>query len=500
MHNKETINTRPPIITVAGHIDHGKTTLLNYIRQIKNPEKEYGGITQHIHAYNIQTPYGNMTLIDTPGHFAFNSIRINSIQHTDIMLLVVSIDDGIKPQTIESIETAKKYNIPIIVAINKIDKHESENKKDKIINDLVKFNLIPETWGGDAFFSFISAKTGEGITSLLENIHIQSEMLNLKANLDVPGEGIILDNTIDNKKGTLTSLILLKGKLKKGDIIKTSTEYGKVKLITDGNKIIHTATPSMYIQVTGLQSNQKIGDHFIVAEKNAKKHISYEKNTPDIDIKKTNIEDLMKKLMSNDEKKINLIIKADVQGSIHALKDSITNLSTTNIKINIIKIGIGTINKSDIDLAVTTKSILIGFNIKANHQIIKLSKTNNIKINIFNVIYDVLDHINELVQKLLLQDQKETVIGTAEVKKIFNQDLKIVIAGCVIVQGKIKQNAIIKIFRKNNLVYKGSIQSIKVFKNTVHEVSTGTECGISIKDYNNIQINDKIKAYSNSQD
>lgn len=501
MSNNQKQNTRPPIITITGHIDHGKTTLLNYIRNEKNPEKEHGGITQHFNAYNIKTKHGNMTFIDTPGHFAFNSIRIKSVQHTDIMVLVVALDDGIKPQTIESIEIAKKYNIPIIVAINKIDKLDSETKKEKLITELSNFNLIPESWGGDTFFSFISSKTGEGIQNLIDVIHLQADMLDLKSRSDGPAEGVIVDNTIDQKKGTITSVIILNGKLKKGDFIKTKTDYGKIKLIIDNDTTLTEAIPSMYVKIIGLSNNQEIGERFeSVKDKQFKKHLSQENNQPASSIKKYSMEDLMKKMVSNEEKKLNLIIKSDVQGSLNALKDSINNLSKDNIKTNIIKMDLGSPTQSDIELAITTKSFLIGFNVKTNQQITKLAQNNDIKINTFNIIYDVIDYINELIQNLITQNQKENIIGTADVKRVFIQDKNTVIAGCVITQGKIKQTSNIKIFRKNNLIYKGNIESIKIFKNIAQEVSMGNECGISIKDYNNIQINDKIKAYTITQD
>jgi translation initiation factor IF-2 len=487
---------RPPIIAIAGHIDHGKTTLLNYIKKTENPEKEHGGITQYIKAYNIKTEHGNMTLIDTPGHFAFNSIRDKSIQICDIMLLLIAIDDGIKPQTIEAIESAQKYNIPIIIAINKIDKSDNENKKEKIISDLSKFNLIPEMYGGDTFFSYISAKNGNGIPNLIENIHIQAEILDLKANFDCEAEGIILDNEINQKKGTITSIIVLNGKLKNGDMIKTNKSYGKIKLIIDENKVLKEATPSMHVKIIGLQHNQEIGSTFksIIKEKKEKKILQNKNVLLQTDNKK-DIESLIKKLLSNDQKHLNLIIKADVQGSLDVLKNSITNLSKNNIKINFIKSDLGFLTKSDIDLAIITKSQIIGFNTKIPTQINKIAQINKIKVNIFNIIYDIIDYINNEIKEIINENKKENIIGIAEVKKIFNQDVKNVIAGCIVTQGKIKQNSNIKIIRKNNIIYKGQIESLKILKQPVQEVTNGNECGIIIKDYNNIQINDKIKAY-----
>lgn len=495
MSYKEKKINRPPIITVAGHIDHGKTTFLNYIRKIKNPLREDGGITQQLNAYNIKTKYGDMTFIDTPGHSAFNVIRTKSIQNSDIMLLIISIDDGIKQQSIESIDIAKKYNIPIIICINKIDKIDIENKKEKIINDLSKLGLIQESWGGDTFFTYISAKTGEGIENLIDIINIQTELMDLKFKSDGLANGIILDNKMDNKQGLITSVIIKNGKLKKGDFIQTSTDCGKIKLIMYEDKLINEAIPSMYVNIVGLKNNQEIGCKFecIKKEKGNKKQ---EKilNTEIKEIKKYSTEDLVKKMTSQKEKNLNIIVKTDVQGSMNVLKEAIISLNTEKIKINLIKIDIGNPTKSDIDLASTTKSMLLGFKTKNSQQINKLIQDTKIISNTFTLIHDLIFYINEKIKNELLEEKKETLIGTAEIKKIFTQD-KNNIAGCIVIQGKIKQNAIIKIFRKNNMIHKGSISSIRIFKNQTNEVSQGNECGISIKDYNSIQIHDKIKAY-----
>jgi translation initiation factor IF-2 len=498
MSYKEKLITRPPIITVAGHIDHGKTTFLNYIRKIKNPLKEDGGITQQLNAYNIKTKYGNMTFIDTPGHSAFNIIRTKSIQHSDMMLLIISIDDGIKPQTIESIELAKKYNIPIIVCINKIDKLEIENKKEKIIHELSNLGLIQEAWGGDTFFSYISAKTGEGIDKLIDILNTQAELLDLKTTQNCVANGIILDNRMDDKKGFITSIIVKNGTLKKNDIIKTSTDYGKIKLILDEDTLINEATTSMYVNIVGLKNNQEIGGPFecIKKEKIIKKNIqktnieSKDKNTT------YSADDIIRRMTLTKEKKINIIIKTDVQFSINVLTEAINSIQTEKIKISIVKIDIGNPTKSDIELAITTKSMLIGFKTKNSQQVTKLIQNSGIISNTFNVIYDLLTYLNTYIKNILTEEKKEVLLGIADIKKIFVQE-KTVIAGCLIIQGKIKQNAIIKIFRKNNLIHTGLIDSIKIFKKQTNEVTQGTECGISIKEYNLIQVHDKIKAYLN---
>ena len=489
--------TRSPIITIAGHIDHGKTTLLNYIRQTKITPKEHGDITQYIKPYYVKTKHGFMTFLDTPGHYAFNSIRKKSIKYTDIMILIIAIDDGIKPQTIESIEIAKSFNIPIIVAVNKIDK--SDNKNEKIINELSKYDLIPEKWGGDTLTAFISAKTGQGIEDLIDLINLQAEMLDLKANYTGPAEGIILDNKIDMGKGQITTIITLNGLLKRGDLIMTKGKHGKIKTITDDSGNIVTAGyPSHPLNITGMPTSLEIGEKFTIVSSNEIKKLSAQSSK--IKTTKTkkiySVNDLIKNMMKDQKEKLNIIMKTDVQGSANVLKESIAKLSTDKIKINIIKIEIGNFNKSDIDLAGITQSLLIGFNVKCDIKTKKLAQSNNIKLNIFHIIYDLIDHITLIINDKIPKKVKENVIGSADVKKVFKQENSNVIAGCIITHGKIKKNANIRIIRKNSIIHEGTIESLKLFKESISEVKAGTECGISIKNYNNLQINDKIKVIS----
>lgn len=498
-HPTEKTSKRHPIITVTGHIDHGKTTFLNYIRKIENPKLEHGGITQYIKAYKIDTKYGFMTFLDTPGHFAFNSIRKKSIKYTDIVVLIIAIEDGIKPQTIESIETAKKFNIPIIIAINKIDKADKiDEKTDKIITDLSKYDLMPEKWGGDTLMTFMSAKTGEGINDLIDLINLQAEILDLKASKNDITDGIILDNKLDVGKGSITTLIVLNGLLKKGDIIQIKDRCGKVKTISDSNyENIDEASPSHPVYITGLPGSISIGEKFNVIknEKEVKK-LQLQKNKPEQKLHKVyNLNDLIKEMKKSEQEKINIIIKADVQGTINVLKDSIEKLSTDKIKINIIKIDMGNINTSDVNLAINTASIIMGFNIKCDTKTKKLAQNNSTTIKIFNVIYDLTNYLENIIEEKSSIQKKENIIGIADVKKIFKQDNSNTIAGCVVTTGKIKHNSTIKIFRKNVMIHEGTIDSLKVFKTNTHEVKVGNECGISIKDYDNIQMNDKIKAY-----
>lgn len=489
--NNTQYTKRSPIITVAGHIDHGKTTLLNYLKKSKKIRKEHGNITQYIKPHIIKTKYGNITFLDTPGHFAFNAIRKKCIQYSDIVIIIIAIDDGVKPQTIETIDIAQKFNTPIIVAINKVDK--SNKKNEKIITELSKYNLTPEKWGGDTLVAFISAKTGEGIDNLIELINLQADMLDLKSTINTPTNGIILDNKIDKQKGAIATVITLNGYLKKNDIIQINNKFGKIRTIYNelGKEITeHYITQPLYI--TGLPNIIEIGEKFHVTNKI--KNINIINKDTAQNKKQYNIKELIKNIKTTQKLTINIILKTDVQGSINVLKETIKKIQENKININIIKIELGDFKKSDIDLANTTKAILIGFNVKCDSITKKLAENLKIKINIFNIIYDIIDYIKDILEKKLADENKENIIGIANVKKIFTQDKITTIAGCIVTHGKIKQNSKIQILRKNTLIYKGQIESIKTFKTNINEIKAGNECGISIKNYNNIQINDKIQA------
>ena len=391
---------RQPIVTVVGHIDHGKTTLINYIGAITDVQKEHGGITQHVKAYNFNTKYGYMTFLDTPGHFAFNSLRENSIKYSDIVLLVIAIDDGIKPQTIESIDLAKKFSVPIIVAINKIDKFKLGDDNvidDKIINDLSSLGLISESWGGDTIILNISAKTGLGVDNLLELIKIQSDMLDLKIDYSKPSYGIILDNKIDLGLGVVSTLILKNGKIKTGDFLQVNDCLGKIKSIfkLDGSSI-KEAPPSLPVNITGLSSSFDIGEIFFIFSdlKSVKKTDIIKKIDTDVLPINYNLDYLIKNLKKASEIKLNIIIKADVQGSLNVLKEAISKLSNSKVKVNLVKIELGGFNESDLDLALTSNSILIGFNIKISSQIKKLAFKFNLNFHIFNIIYDLINFLD----------------------------------------------------------------------------------------------------------
>ena len=403
---------RQPIITVAGHIDHGKTTFINYIGKFGDSNIEYGGITQHIKSYNFKTNYGYMTFLDTPGHFAFNSLRENSIRYSDIVLLVIAVDDGIKPQTAESIDIAKRFSIPVIVAINKVDKIDKKSfKNDKLMSDLSKHGLVPEDWGGDTIVSYISAKTGEGVNELLELISLQSDVLDLKIDFTKPSYGIVLDNRIDLGLGVVTTLILKNGILKNGDILQVNNNVGKIKSIFDLNgSVLSKGSPSLPINVTGLSSSLDIGELFFVnndlriKKVHIKKKILFDNNH----VENYDLDYFLKKSL---ETRLNLIIKVDVQGSVTVLRNAIGKLSTSKIKVIIVKIELGSFNESDIDLASATNSILIGFNVKTSYKINKLASSKFVKFYSCNVIYDLIDFVN-----LEIKNKRKRHFGNMENK------------------------------------------------------------------------------------
>lgn len=490
---------RSPIITVVGHIDHGKTTLIDYIGKINNAKEEHGGITQHVKAYNFNTSYGVMTFLDTPGHFAFNSLRENSIKYCDIVLLVISIDDGIKPQTIESINIAKKYSIPIIVVVNKIDKIDlSKVNKDKLMSDLSNYGLISESWGGDTIIVYVSAKTGDGVSNLLELIKIQSDILDLKLDYNKPFYGIILDNKIDVGLGPIATLILKNGVINIGDNLQIKDFYSKVKSIFSmTGEILTKAESSLPINVTGLSNSVDIGEVFFINNniKDLKKNflkkskkLNFSQNSYDLDF-------LVKNLRKDSEVKFNIILKVDVQGSLNVLKDSISNLTLNKVKLNFVKCELGSFNESDVDLAVSTDALLIGFNIKISSKIKKYALKYSVNLNLFNVIYDLIDFIQEKIINIEKLKNDNNILGIAEVRKIFKSGNSNNIAGCFILSGKIRNNCNIKIFRKDILIHTGFVECLKIFKSTVTEVKTGEECGISLKSYDSFQIGDKINFY-----
>lgn len=485
------IENRPPIITVAGHIDHGKTTLLSFISGILNPQKEFGGITQHIRAYHVNTKYGLMTFLDTPGHFAFNSNRENCIKMSDIVLLVISVEDGVKPQTIETINIAKKFNTPVVIAFNKIDKVDNFLfLKEKIFSDLSNFGLLPEEWGGDIIVVWISSKTGENIDLLLDMLKLQSDILDLKIkNTDIPS-GIVLENRLDAARGFVTTLILKTGKIKKGDFIKIGDNVFKIKSLFDVNsKIIDTSYPSMPIEIIGLNGDVFIGDTFEIASCfKKKKETGIILNNSDL----YNVNKLLNDMKLTAKKKINFIVRVDVSGSIKVIENLLLNLSNDSIEINLIKIELGSFTENDVKLALLTEAFLLGFNVKVDKKIISLLSKNNLSVHNFNLIYDLLNFVEEQVNNKKIIS-KINVVGKLEIKKIFKYSKDIIVAGCYVISGKVKVGSKIRLLRDSNILHEGIVESLKMHKNDVKEVSFANECGICLKNYSKFQIADIIE-------
>jgi len=495
---------RPPIVTIMGHVDHGKTSLLDYIRKSNVISSESGNITQHIGAYSVKTDRGHITFLDTPGHAAFTAMRVRGSECTDLIILVVAADDGIMPQTIEAINHARAANVPILVAINKIDKPNLD--MERIKNQLAQHKLIPEEWGGETIFINISAKHGTNVDKLLDAILLQSELLELKAFHDGPAEGVVVESKIEKGRGVVATLLVKNGRLKKGNFILAGQEYGKIRLLKDEKmKELEHATPSMPVEVLGLSSAPLAGNKFIVLKSEIKaKEIA---NARKLKIKEmkfyssnnNNAENLLDNMTDN-KTILPIILKTDVQGSSEAIKESLDKLSNEQIKILIVSSGIGEINESDVNLTIASKGILVAFNVKSDAKSRKLAQAENIKLNHYNIIYDLIDGIKKILSGKTKKTYIENIIGIAEIKDIFKSSKTGIIVGCKVIQGIMKKGENMKILRKNKVMYRGILESLRRFKDNINEVKNGHECGISIKSFNDVHIGDHIEIYTKDID
>lgn len=491
---------RPPVITIMGHVDHGKTTLLDYIRTTKVAASEAGGITQHIGAYHVKTPKGTITFLDTPGHAAFTAMRARGAKLTDIVVLVVAADDGVMPQTLEAIQHAKAANVPIVVAVNKMDKHGVD--PDRIKTDLSKHNLIPEEWGGDVMFVPISAKTGMGVDALLESVLVQAEVLELKAVQDCLARGVVIESRLDRGRGAVMSVLVQQGTLHKGEIVLAGTEFGRIRALFDENgKQINSAGPSIPVEILGLSGVPQAGDDFIVVpdEKQAREVALY-RQTKQRENKLLRqvpkLEDLLQRIETDKAATtLNIILKADVLGSVEALKQALTDLSTSEVKASVISSGIGGINESDVNLAIASKAIIVAFNVRANTEARKLIETNNVDVYYQNIIYDVINQVKKVMSGALTPEIQERMMGLAQVREVFRSSKTGAIAGCMVIEGVIKRNFPIRVLRDNVVVFEGSLESLRRFKDDVSEVRNGMECGIAIKNYNDIKPGDQIEVF-----
>jgi translation initiation factor IF-2 len=492
--------SRAPVVTIMGHVDHGKTSLLDYIRRAKVAAGEAGGITQHIGAYHVETDRGMITFLDTPGHAAFTAMRARGAQVTDIVILVVAADDGAMPQTIEAIQHAKAAGVPLIVAVNKIDKPEAE--PDRVKQELTGHEVIPEDWGGDTMFVDVSAKTGQGVDELLDAVLLQSEVMELKAVEDGPANGIVVESSLDKGRGAVATILVQSGTLNKGDVLLVGKEYGRVRAMFDENgKPVDSAGPSIPVQVLGLSGTPDAGDTAaVVAEERKAREIALFRQGKFRDVKlakqqAAKLENVFSQMAEGEVGTLNLLVKADVQGSVEALRDSLTKLSTDEVKVKIIASGAGGITESDINLALASQAIVIGFNVRADGTAKRVAQENDVDLRYYSVIYDIIDDVKQAMSGMLSPEIREEIIGLAEVKDVFRSPKLGAIAGCLVVDGTVKRSAPIRVLRDNVVIYEGELESLRRYKDDVNEVKAGTECGIGVKDYNDVKSGDQIEVY-----
>ncbi|MEY4738289.1 MAG: hypothetical protein RL302_2608 [Pseudomonadota bacterium] len=491
---------RAPVVTVMGHVDHGKTSLLDYIRRAKVASGEAGGITQHIGAYHVETPRGMISFLDTPGHEAFTAMRARGAKATDIVILVVAADDGVMPQTKEAIKHAKAAGVPIVVAINKIDKPDSNPERVK--NELVVEEVVPEEFGGDSPFVSVSAKTGVGIDALLEQVLLQAEVLELKAPVDAMAKGLVIEARLDKGRGPVATILVQSGTLKTGDVVLAGQTYGRVRAMLDENgKSIKTAGPSIPVEIQGLTEVPQAGDEFMVMsdERRAREISTYRagkfRNTKLAKQQAAKLENMFSDLSAGDVKMVPIIVKADVQGSQEALAQSLLKLSTDEVKVQMVYTAVGGISESDVNLAIASKAIIIGFNTRADAGARKLAENNGVDIRYYNIIYDAVDELKAAMSGMLAPEKREEVIGFAEIRTVFVASKIGTVAGCMVTGGLVNRSAHFRLLRDNVVIYTGELDSLKRMKDDVREVKEGFECGIKLKNYNDIQINDQLEFF-----
>jgi translation initiation factor IF-2 len=492
--------SRAPVVTIMGHVDHGKTSLLDYIRRTKVASGEAGGITQHIGAYHVSTPKGDITFLDTPGHAAFTAMRARGAQVTDIVILIVAADDGVKPQTIEAIQHAKAARVPIIVAINKVDKPDSD--PERVMNELTVHEVIPEAWGGETMFINISAKSGQGIDELLDAILLQAEVLELTALTDGAAKGVVIESRLDKGRGPVATVLVQSGTLHKGDIILAGFQYGRVRaLVGDNGGMVDSAGPSIPVEVLGLSAIPHAGDEAVVVpdEKKAREVALFRQGKfRDVKLarrQKSSLEGIMENMTAAESKVLNIVLKADVQGSVEAISDALVKLSNDEVKVAVISNGVGGITESDVHLAIASSALLIGFNVRADASAKRLAEQESVALHYYSVIYDIVDQIKGALTGMLAPQFKEEIVGIAEVRDVFKSPKIGAIAGCMVVEGVVKRNNPIRVLRSNVVIYEGTLESLRRFKDDVLEVRQGFECGIGVKNYNDVKPGDLIEVY-----
>jgi len=493
--------SRPPVVTIMGHVDHGKTSLLDYIRRTKVAHGEAGGITQHIGAYHVETDKGVISFLDTPGHAAFSSMRARGAKLTDIVILVVAADDGVMPQTIEAVQHARAAKVPLIVAMNKMDKPEAN--PDNIKQGLVKLEVVPEDWGGDVQFVPVSAKTGDGVDALLDAILIQSEVMELTAVRDARASGVVIESSLDKGRGPVATVLVQQGTLKKGDYLVCGVQYGRVRALFDENgSQVDEAGPSIPVQLLGLSGVPDAGDDFtVVADERLAKDVAQQRDAKRRESRLVGqagnrMEDIMAQMgQGTAQLSLALVVKADVQGSVQALRESLVGLSNEQIKINVVSSGVGGITESDATLAAASKAVIIGFNVRADASARRVIEANGLDLRYFSIIYDVIDQVKQVASGLLGVEVREEIIGTAEVRDVFRSSKFGAVAGSIVTEGVIRRGKPIRVLRNNVVVFEGELESLRRFKELVEEVRNGTECGIAVKQYNDVKVGDQIECF-----
>ncbi|WP_153915171.1 translation initiation factor IF-2 [Shewanella sp. TC10] len=494
------LENRAPVVTIMGHVDHGKTSLLDYIRRAKVADGEAGGITQHIGAYHVETDNGMITFLDTPGHAAFTSMRARGAKATDIVVLVVAADDGAMPQTIEAIQHAKAGNVPLIIAVNKMDKPEADPERVK--SELAQHGVMSEDWGGEHMFVNVSAKAGTGIDELLEGILLQAEVLELQAVREGMAAGVVIESKLDKGRGPVATVLVQEGTLRQGDIVLCGLEYGKIRAMKDENgKSITEAGPSIPVEILGLSGVPSAGDEAtVVRDERKAREVALYRQGKFRDVKlarqqKSKLENMFANMTEGEVQELNIVLKADVQGSLEAICDSLTKLSTDEVKVSIIARGVGALTETDATLAAASNAIMVGFNVRADAQARKTIEAESVDLRYYSVIYDLIDEVKAAMTGMLAPEFKQQIIGLAEVRDVFKSPKIGAIAGCMVTEGTIKRSAPIRVLRENVVIYEGELESLRRFKDDVNDVRNGMECGIGVKNYNDVKVGDQIEVF-----
>jgi len=492
--------TRAPVVTIMGHVDHGKTSLLDYIRRAKVADGEAGGITQHIGAYKVETENGEITFLDTPGHAAFTAMRARGATATDIVILVVAADDGVMPQTKEAVQHARAAGVPLIVAVNKMDKETAD--PDRVKTELSQLEVISEEWGGEHQFCNVSAKTGMGVDELLEAIVLQAELLDLKAVAEGPGRGIVIESRLDKGRGPVASVLVQEGHLRAGDILLCGEEYGRVRAMRDENgNEIKLAGPSTPVEVLGLSGVPVAGeDAAVVKDERKAREVAAKRHQKKRELKlarqqKAKLENMFANMESGDVSELNIVLKADVQGSVEAISESLVKLSTSEVKVNIVGSGVGGITETDATLAAASGAIVLGFNVRADATARRVLEAEEIDLRYYSVIYNLIDEVKAAMSGMLAPEFKQEIIGLAEVRDVFKSPKLGAIAGCMVTEGNVKRSNPIRVLRDNVVIYEGELESLRRFKDDVQEVRNGMECGIGVKNYNDVKVGDQIEVF-----